>query len=379
MNRALSHAAALVLALVLASSARAQVAGLCGAGKNCRATSFIATNPTLYSPSVTIPTNTYLCWADVWNPYGCVASARWTGAALLIGSETAVPVTLTGAQFSASSTNINGTTGLTIASTTLTTGLAAPTADAIAGESTSGRLYLSDGNTWRDLGAGNHPVLNARTLLVDLRDAGDLGWAHAAPYVGGVSPAVTETCNGASVQPLSTTGDFGSFSREARECPTTAVLGNVSSVLVSETRWATSNRTRVCFRAGLVSTADVVFMAGETTAGSFANPESAPNKSGMWVRFDSTVPDTDWMLCTSDGVSAATCTSSGVAATSGGLFCLDQREGSGVTLWVNGRARVRHTTNLPNAATAMAIGAALETQAASSKAFQLSRLTIEVP
>lgn len=375
MNRALSHAA-LVLALVFASSARAQVAGLCGAGRNCRATSFIATNPTLYSPSVTIPTNTYLCWGGS----SCVAAARWSGNTLFIGSESAVPVALTGAQFSTALTNISGTTGLTIASTTLTTGLAAPTADAIAGESTSGRLYLSDGNTWRDLGAGNHPVLNARTLLVDLNEAGALGWVHAAPRVGGVSPTVTETCSGASEQLLSTTGDFGSFSREVRECPTTAVPGNVSSVIVSETTWATSNRTRVCFRAGLTSTSDVIFMAGETTAASFADPESAPKKSGMWVRFDSTVPDTHWMLCTSDGVSAATCTSSGVAATSGGLFCLDQREGSGgVTLWVNGRARVRHTTNLPNAATAMAIGAALETQVDSSKAFQLSRLTIEVP
>lgn len=357
---------AFALACVLAVSSSAQVAGLCGPGKNCRARSFTATTGSTSTPAVTIPNLDLLVLGQCY--------FQTNGANLISAACNNV--------FPGGTQALLGG-GLWLANWAQPTSFTAPSgltgAAVLAGASATGRLYLSDGNTWRDLGAGAHPVLNARTLLVDLGAGGALGWAHTAPYVGGASPTVTETCNSASVQPLSTTGDFGSFSREARECPTTAVLGNVSSVLVSETTWATSNRTRVCFRAGLVSTADVVFMAGETTAASFANPESAPNKSGMWVRFDTTVPDTNWMLCTSDGVSAATCTSSGVAATGGGLFCLDQREGSGVTLWVNGRARVRHTTNLPNAATAMAVGAALETRAASSKAFQLSRLTIEVP
>lgn len=361
------------LALVVALST-GQVAGVCGSGRNCRVATLTTTRG---SASIEMQSSNlaFQFWGNSCNGRPNGSNMTFAGCNFAFQSSGGSSQFLLGG-------------GLYLAPFALPTSF--QTASSLVGagtlnaETINGRIYASDGRTWNELGGGRHPVRNARTYLVDISNTGALAFIAGQPRINGTNITFTETGSCAQ-STISSTGDFGSFSRESRACTTTAVASNVSGGWTNNTAngWATSNRIQVCMRASLDLTTTVRAVFGQMPAANFAAPTDLPTAAGMWFRFSSVVGDTNWMLCTSDGASAATCTSSGVSAASGALLCLDQREGStGVTGWVNGGnavVPVRVTTNLPTTSTVTAIGFAVQTQAASTRTANVGPISIEVP
>jgi len=269
--------------------------------------------------------------------------------------------------------DLGSSTPLTFTGYSVPTSLPAPTFRGLAYDFTTFRLWKADSAVWADVGAGQHDVFDGRSFTIAFAPStGAFAW-KTAPRIGGTDlSTITETCATVSgeAQLSNAAGAFGTFTRTGRSCATSAVANNVSSVATPNVTGSytagSNNRFRTCQYFQLSTVANVRTVVGQLPAANFAAPTDAPAAMGAWFRFSTSAGDTNWMLCTSDSVSAATCTSTGVPATAGNavLLCVDKREQSAVTGWVNGQARVRVTTNLPLTGTGAALGFATQTLSA---------------
>lgn len=201
-----------------------------------------------------------------------------------------------------------------------------------------------------DLGGKAHPVLQRRTYVIDVGTESSAAptWAPA-PRTGGTTATVTvsETTAGA------TTAGTSPFVFDFRTSTTSTVAGNIASVTGASTGVKLNRGPRWCQRVmpGSVITA-VRFWAGLASA--LPTASDTMTGDGVLFRFSTVAGDSKWQFCTRDGATQ-TCTDTGVAvaASTPAVLCADCREGSACTAWVNGVARTRKTTNLPNVATNM--------------------------
>lgn len=354
---------ALVLAVALSSG---QVAGVCAAGRVCNATAYRSTS------NLSAPTAQF-CESNNTNAFSLVRSAntasfQWS--ATCSSGGTAFPLS-----FNATSgvVDIGSSTALTFTGYSLPTSLPAPTFRGLAYDFTTFRLWKADSAVWTDVGTGQHDVFDGRSFTIAFAPAtGAFAW-KTAPRIGSTDlTVITETCatTAGEAQLSNAAGAFGTFTRTGRSCATSAVLNNVASVatpnVTGTVTAGSNNRFRMCAYYQISSVGNVRTVFGQLPAANFAAPTDTPTAMGAWFRFSTSAGDTNWMLCTSDSASAATCTSTGVAATAGSavLLCVDKREQSAVTGWVNGQARVRVTTNLPLTGTGAAFGFATQTLSA---------------
>ena len=368
---------ALILSVALAQPVSTQA---CGPGKACRVRSLQTTQA---ASSIVVPTASFI------NFYGASSGSvgiRGTGAG--IGVE--------GTNFytgTSSHVNVGPSAHLFFDSYATATALPAATFRGFTGVSGNNTLYSSDAAAWAPLGTAPHPVLERRVFSLQQAAAGAPQWRYnVSPQIRGaawnltVGACVSSPANAG----LLVTGLRGgaSISAESATCTTTAVANNVQGVHVgADVLMPFGRRFMWCGTVGGITTnTSVRVIAGQSKLAQFTGPADAPTLAGAWFRYSTAAGDTNWMLCTSDGVSAATCTSTGVAVAGAGVaavgdsLCIDQLEGTAVTAWVNGRARLRVTTNITTSeATTGTVGAVVQTLTAGARVADLGNWSIEGP
>ena len=282
----------------------------------------------------------------------------------------------------------NNTSGLIrMYSTTNSDGFPTP---ATAGRSfavgtSAGELQYSNGDSYKKLQSGNHPLLDRMTYVK--------GWKDATPQFEGdgminesfTAPTLADACIGGTVANVASmplpdnllgTGRIGF----GKQFTTSAVLNAIcNDSTTAFTKWNNS-QPHECFywRSDTVitNTRAVVGMGVITL---FTAPSDTPTTEGAWFRYSTVAGDTNWMACNSNGVSAANCISTGVAMASNTtyLMCIDGTLNSVVTFNINGRTRARKTSNIPST-TAIGEGAAIQATTASARSFTISRRVFEM-
>lgn len=363
---------AILLALT-AMPARAQYSA-CVNGRDCKARTYTATTRSNGTIAVQVPNLDFVY-------LGASCALRSNGSNL----------SLTGCNWSWSGgTQVLLSGGLYLTNFALPASFTAPSANpnavTVVSETTMARAYMADGNTWTEIGGGRHPVLNARLYQIDMSSAGAFAW-HVAPRIGGTAMSVTETCNAVvdNAQLSNAVGESGTFTRTGRSCATSAVSSNVASVSGGANSSSgfgagSNNRFRMCGRAQLDALTSVRFLWGQMPTAVLAAPTDTPTAMGAWFRFSSAAGDTNWMICTSDSASPATCTSTGVAAVAGtaALLCIDKRESGAVTAWVNGAAPTRQTSNIPASGAGATVGFTTMTLSAAVRTATSSNISLEL-
>jgi hypothetical protein len=242
------------------------------------------------------------------------------------------------------------------------------------------RTYIGDAQQWRDLSAFGNPVMEKPVYTIDVNRGGSAPeWQYIPRNSAGTQIAISEPCVGGTLGNKNAT-DFSGRRRTIRTHSTSAVLnavcGQTTAVISSYSqmnpRWATT------FQSPSVLTT-VRATCGLAIDSVFSAPTDNPTATGAWFRFSSTAGDTNIMFCTSDGASAATCTSTGVAVVADTPYVvqIDARETGAIVGWVNGIARVRVTTNLPGS-TDVVMGCNVQTLAAAAiRGIGNSTMTLE--
>lgn len=338
---------------LLVALATGQVAQVCGPGKNCRATNFTATTTNAGATALSIPTISGV------SPfiYLGVCPIRTVSGSLQVGNDAACPTIFTGAT-SMSTAGIN----LGTASTSFT--LAVPSAiRGLAADTTSNRLWRSDTLQWRDVQSGPHPVLDSALYWYssDLGTSGAQTWRSGAPRLNGADVGFTTVAASTSV--LNGLTDY----------QTSAVIGNQAhhSTAAFVRR---AGLPRWSWRGFIVPGTQRTF-AGLSSALPVAAGSSTPTTTGVLFRV---LNNGNFFACSANAA-ALTCTDTGVVGTSFSerRLEIDCRETSACTFWVDGRALVRLTTNLPATTVAMGSTVSIETTIAAAISFQSRRAAIE--
>lgn len=364
--------------LAIALAQPVSTSGACGPGKACRVRSLQASGS---GGAIIVPTAAFI------NFYGASSGTtgiRATGAG--IGVEGTSFYTGTGSHIS---TGANA--HISMAGYIAPPNLPSPsTVRGVAADATTGTLYKSDVNAWAPIGTGAHPVLERRTWVTESDAASGVRWFNAGvPRVRHTNWNLA-TVGTFTVSPVNAgllvTGQLGGATVRIEDVPWTtgAVSGDLAgyfnggALLMPHTR-----RFKICQPVGSLSASTSIrIVIGQAAATLFTAPTDNPVNAGAWIRFSSAVPDTNFMLCTSDGAAAATCTSTGVAPSTtagvGSVVCVDQLEGSAVTAWVDGRARVRVTSNITTSdATTGSFGAIAQTLTAATRTVSFGNMSIE--
>lgn len=362
--------------------------GSCAPGKVCKVRTLTVTGTDGSGVAVSIPNPGYITWN------GACPLRSISGQLDLAGTSGCATLLAGGAS--------HGTGGLTLGANQIVTfaGAAAPvnlaspaTVRGLQADATSQRLWQSDLNGWAPVGTAPHPVLERRVYSTWQAAAGVPQWTHnLSPQIRAANWNLTVgACVSSAVNAgLLVTGLRGgaNIRTESATCTTTAVANNVQGVHVgNDLLLPFGRRFMWCGSVGGITTnTSVRVIAGQSKLAQFTAPADAPTLAGAWFRYSTAAGDTNWMLCTSDGVSAATCTSTGVAVAGAGVaavgdsLCIDQLEGTAVTAWVNGRARLRVTTNITTSdATTGAVGAVVQTLTAGARVADLGNWSIEGP
>jgi hypothetical protein len=360
----------LALVLLLSQAASAQVVNICGAGKNCRMRT--ATITGTQGTVLTIPSLTSF------GVGACGMSAN--GSNLLVGVGTCNLVGPGGSQLL-----LGG--GVFLANAALTTSFT--TASAFVGsatlmaETTANRLYRADGARWNRVAAGTHPIYDAPTYTVDVgQGANTPEWQYAPKNAAGSAVTIVEGCTGGTLAAGSRISRFNGRSSSSRNRTTSAVAnatcGWVTS-LVGKASNLRPNMSGVLTAPGALTSVRQIWGFGPDAL--FSAPADTPTVEGAWFRFSSAAGDTALMACTSNGVSAATCTSTGVTVSAGQALDVeidDYTESAAITFWVNGNARVRVTSNLPAGTADVEFGSFVQTLSAATRNYQSGNTALEI-
>lgn len=262
-------------------------------------------------------------------------------------------------------------------STTVETNFSTPTTagNSFAVDNVGNKLYWSNSLSWREIGFDYNPVTQQRTYTFDWSD-GTPVWITGNPQTSVFGPvARTVTCVGGSEASANQTYETVR-TVPARVFTTGAVINNRCSEDFALTQRPYTVILGMEGIAGVNTTATVRWIYGFQQTAIIRAPTDAPINSGAWFRYSTSAGDTNYMACSSDGVTNS-CTSTGVAAnTALHEFRIDMRETGVFTYWIDGYARVRKTTNLPSAGTDLAFGIGTETLAASAVAANRPRFSL---
>lgn len=251
--------------------------------------------------------------------------------------------------------------GLSIASTRAPLTFASSTASTLQIDSNTGRGYWQNSATVAtsppfDFGGGMQPVLQKRTYVIDVGMVSAAAPTFQAPprsSAGTVTVAVVDgaAANGALAGATPNLQNF-------RVSNNSAALGNISS-LDSSSDWIDIGAgPRWCQRVALGNNPGAALSSIRAWVGmasALPGASNAPATHNVSFRFSTSAGDTAWQYCY--GAGATTCATTGVIPqdNSAGLgafdtLCIDCREGSACTWWVNGVAKARQTSGLPSSA-----------------------------
>lgn len=281
--------------------------------------------------------------------------------------------------------------GVSIGNVSTATALTSPSAiRGFAGATTENKVFLSDTNAWAEVGTGTHPVIDRRTWVTESDAAAGVRWFNAGvPRVrhtlwnlATVGTFVVSPVNAG----LLITGQRGGAAVRVEDVPwTTGAVANdragyfnAGALVMPHQR-----RFKICQPVGALSASTSIrIVIGQAASTLFTAPSDNPVNAGAWIRFSSAAGDTNFMLCTSDGVGAATCTSTSVPPSTtagvGSVVCVDQLEQTAVTAWVDGRPRVRVNTNITTSdATTGSFGAIAQTLTAATRTVSFGAMSLE--
>lgn len=251
--------------------------------------------------------------------------------------------------------------------------------NALAGD--TARVWKSNASRWTELQGAPHPTTQSPpySYVMDrAAGANAPAWAYA-PRSGAASVAFTTAGT--------LTSGTTTWSENLLTLATSAVSGNQAH---HSTAVFTGPAARWSARVGVNGLASVTSLRAffglsatlPITAGS-----STPSVDAAVFRADTSI-GANWYACTSDGSAGLSCTDTGVAIASpasteiSATLEIDCREGdatgvpAGCTFWINGRAYVRRTSSMPNAAVGSTVS--VETLTAASRSVQIgTAVTIE--
>lgn len=325
----------------------------CAAGRNCRARSFTSTGGN--------GTIEYQLSQLAFMFLGPICSLRPNSSNMTFGGPCNWGFSSTGgsAQFLAGG-------GLYFTTQTLVTSFTNPTtltgAATLMADTTTARLWRSNGATYTEVGGGPHPVMegNAYVYKSDLGTSGAPTW-NFPPRVNGADVAFA-------------TAGTQTVANSQTTYTTTAIAGNQAHHSTGAfhgrgVRWA----GRV-FINPAVTTQRAFFGFSDTrplTAGS-----DTPTASAAVFRYV-TALSANWFACTASAA-ALDCVDTGVAVQNADVTLqVDCREVVACTFWIDGRAYVRKTTNLPGGGVTYGSTISTETRDANAKLFGLNRVSIE--
>lgn len=256
----------------------------------------------------------------------------------------------------------------------------------LAGETNTGRTYASNGSRWTEVGGGQHPTMQgvSFTAASDRTAGANPPYWVTGPRAGGA--LVTFTSAGlASGSTGSCTAIGQCSSTPITVLTTTAVAGNQAHLSGAAAWFGPVSRfsTRVAPNPTSATSTSTRVFVGLSSALPLTAGSATPTAHAAVFRWDTSAGDTTWQACTGAGV-AITCTDTGVAiSTSTDLthvLEIDCRPQSGFfpsscTFWVDGRARVTRTTNLPAAAVGPTFS--VETLTAAGRGLNFDTFTIE--
>lgn len=248
--------------------------------------------------------------------------------------------------------------------------------------SSSKKLYISDTNQWKAIGTGKHPVQDKSTYVY--------GWKAANPNYEGdtfvdetfTGVTQTEACAAGTIANVVTMPvGFGTEVGFGRSFTTQAAINATCGDSSSSAFTKVSNSRPIeVFRikSDAANVSSTRMIAGLGVASIFTAPSDTPASEGAWFRYSTVAGDSNLMACSSNGA-AATCTSTGVAYTTGTTYLLmiDASENGAVTFWINGLPRVRQTTNLPDS-TAIGQGVVIQATTAAARTLIVSRRVFEL-
>lgn len=233
----------------------------------------------------------------------------------------------------------------------LPSGVRAFAADQITGEFFhSGATGIGASGAWKRVQTGS-PVDNGMTYCY--------GWNDATPgfQLGGnpgadtsftaVTP--TETCTSGTLANAMANQTLPTKTMRVRNYTTQAAINaQCNRVFTHWSSWQDSLPI-INFSMGINATTSIRARIGWAKNTVFTTSSDAPADVGAWFRYSTVAGDTNYMACTGDGTTTS-CTSTGVAAdTAVHSFEIDMSESTAaITFWVDKRARVRKTTNLPS-------------------------------
>ena len=270
-----------------------------------------------------------------------------------------------------------GGNGIELSGGNFTTGFVA-TALSLQTDANSGRLYWTPSATVAtappvDLGGAPHWALQQRSYGVDMGTEGGGSaptWSNT-PKLAGAAVTFTITDAAVATSTVVATGGWGTW--DSRDSNTAAAAASKSDFLT--TPFLTlARRPRWCQRVLVPNTSSIRVWAGLATA--VAGSSDTPATSSVAFRFSTAAGDTNWAWCTGAGTVACTATTA-VPTAAGDLLCIDCREGSACTWWINGVAVTRQTASLPVSTTKVGALYSVEALAASSRSLRAGHISIE--
>lgn len=329
----------------------------CAPGRNCRARSFTATAGNGFIEfQLSQLAFMYL---------GSTCNLRANSTNLTLGGPCnwAFASTGGGAQFLAAG-------GLYFTTQTFTTSFTDPTtltgASTLMADTTTARLWRSDGLGYQDVNSGEHPTIDAQVYWYapDLGASGVPTW-KATPRFGAADVAFTTVAGSSStsggVYTINTTAVSGNQAHHSTGAFATRNGVTSQGVGAPNLRWTA--RVQVSSAVGVTR----VF-AGMSSALPLAAGTDTPTASAAVFRYSPAGTGGNWFACLGQA-SALQCTDTGVAVSSSVTRLeIDCRDAApACTFWIAGRARVRLSANIPVGNVAMGSTISVETKDASAK------------
>lgn len=379
----------LVLGAVLGGRvATAQVAGVCGSGKNCSV-------GTLYA-STRSTTASSLCWAlpsgaTLGNVAGVSNSAAVTGFFSGASCGSGLSTTLYSVNTTTGVVQIGPSTGAYYGQAAYgysTAGVALTSLDSSSSwllqrDTTLNKLWLKPGaptstTPWVDFGGSQHPTIQAREYAYTpgQETTAAVSW-DTAPTIGGAKvPSFTHTDGAAA-----SSGTLGSAPsvRDFRLSNTGAVAApgaGSTSTAITTAFVRRDHGPRWCQWTAVSAKTSVRVWVGLTTAIPVNTDTLAADSIAF--RSSSAAADANWQICAKDATTQ-TCTDTGASVNVGTaqLLCIDCREASACTAWVDGLPKVRTTANLPTTTTKMSPFWVIEALSAAARSFYAGQGSVE--